>query len=52
MNLYQVMKVSLKPVNFIGEYLKAECIGIVLEAGDGPTMHDNDGIKNATNLHI
>ena len=37
MNPYQVMKVSLKPVNFIVEYLKVECIGIVLEAEDGAT---------------
>jgi len=37
MNPYQVMKVSLKPVNFIVEYLKVECIGSVLEAEDGAT---------------
>ena len=28
---------SLKPVSFIVEYLKVECIGIVLEAEDGAT---------------
>ena len=27
----------VKPVNFIVEYLKVECIGIVLEAEDGAT---------------
>ena len=32
--------------------MKVECIGVFLEAEDGATMHDSDGIKNATNLHI